>query len=261
VSRNCCWTPRPASTHGAHRPRYRSPSAPARPRPEAAGLILGSGRHSPRSSPTNHRLPSIAGAQRLRVRGGAHLTVAFGLGAAVPTTTSWPVIVEDQVGATWGLPGGNSTARRFALREESEESQASSAGTPVAIYIDLVPVQAPGDAFASHIAEHHGHHAVLPARRGPIPAGVSSSMVSDLAQRIRTCAAQAATHRVHLFLRIPFPIAVLLGRTLNTLETTLYEWDDTSAIPRYIRAITVASGRGGGPDQPQPTPENPHDHT
>jgi hypothetical protein len=57
---------------------------------------------------------------------------------------------------------------------------------PVAIYVDLVPVQARGDAFASHIAEHHGRYArttrLCPARRGPIPAEVSSSLVADVAQ-------------------------------------------------------------------------------
>jgi hypothetical protein len=197
------------------------------------------------------RLLSIAGAQRLRVSGGAHLTAAFALGAAVPTTSKWPVTIEDQAGAIWGLPGGRGAARRFALREESEAGQAGTPGAPVAIYIDLVPAQAPGDAFASHIADHPGRYArtarLYPARRGPIPAEASNSLVSDLAQRIRTCAAQAATHRVHLFLRVPFPIAVMLGRSLNTLETTLYEWDDTGAIPQYIQTITVASGRGGGP--------------
>jgi len=56
----------------------------------------------------------------------------------------------------------------------------------------------------------------------------------------------ASTHRVHLFLRTPFPIALLLGRPLNTLEVTLYEWDDTGVAPRYVEVATVASGRGGG---------------
>jgi hypothetical protein len=197
------------------------------------------------------RLLSIAGAQRLRVRGGAHLSVAFALGAAVPTTSNWPVIIEDHGGATWGLPVGNGAAQRFALREESEEGQANSAGAPVAIYIDLVPAQAPGDAFATHIAEHHERYSriarLYPACREPVPAGVSSSLVTEIAQWIRNCAAKAATHRVHLFMRVPFPVAVLLGRSLNTLEITLYEWDDTGAIPQYIQTIIVASGRGGGP--------------
>jgi hypothetical protein len=72
-------------------------------------------------------------------------------------------------------------------------------------------------------------------------------MVAELAQRIRTGAAKAGTHRVHLFLRTPFPIAVLLGRSLNTLEITLYEWDDATDPPSYIQTAIVASGRSGGP--------------
>ena len=44
------------------------------------------------------RLLSIAGAEQLRIRGGAHLSVAFALGAAVPTTSSWLVTVNDQGG-------------------------------------------------------------------------------------------------------------------------------------------------------------------
>jgi SMODS-associated and fused to various effectors sensor domain/TIR domain len=198
------------------------------------------------------RLLSIAGARRLRVRGGAHLTAAFALGAAVPTTSAWAVDVEDQAGSTWGEPIGQSRTRAIALREEIQSAESSTAvGAPVAVYVDLVPPLPPGDAFAEHIAGHPGRYAravrLHLARREPIRPDAASSLVAELSQRIRACAGLASTHRVHLFLRTPFPIAVLLGRTLNTLEITLYEWDDTGTIPRYVKAITVASGRGGGP--------------
>lgn len=89
------------------------------------------------------------------------------------------------------------------------------------------------------------------ARRELIPADSANTLVTDVAKRIRGCAARAGTHRVHLFLRVSFPIAVLLGRTLNTLEVTLYEWDNTSDVPQYAEVITVASGRGGGPIIPR----------
>jgi hypothetical protein len=92
----------------------------------------------------------------------------------------------------------------------------------------------PGDAFAEHIACHPGRYArairLHLARSEPIRPESTSTLVTDLGDKIRTCAALASTHLVHLFLRIPFPIAVLLGRTLNTLEVTLYEWDDTSDL-------------------------------
>jgi hypothetical protein len=206
------------------------------------------------------RLMSIAGAQRLHIRGGAHLTAAFALGAAVPSTSTWPVTVEDQAGNIWGQPDQQRASQRIALQEESEAAPAGgvAAGTPVAVYIDLVPAHPPGDAFADHIASHPGRYAramrLQTVRRSPIPAGNAGTLVTDLAQRIRACAAQAATHRVHLFLRVPFPIAVLLGRALNTLEMTLYEWDDTSPLPRYAEVVTVASGRGGGPILPRSIP-------
>ncbi len=198
------------------------------------------------------RLLSIAGAQRLHVRGGSHLTVAFALGAAVPTTSAWPVTVEDQEGSTWGDPSGQAHNRRITLREEPEAGEPSTTvGAPVAIYVDLVPSLPPGDAFAGHIAGHPGRYArairLHLARREPIPPEAASALVAGLSQKIRACAGLASAHRIHLFLRTPFPIAVLLGQTLNTLEVTLYEWDDSGTIPRYVETVTVASGRGGGP--------------
>lgn len=208
------------------------------------------------------RLLSIAGAQRLHIRGGAHLTVAFALGAAVPTTSNWSVTVEDQTGAIWGQSDNNNAqTRRIRLHEAPETGQAGSPGDPVAVYVDLVPTDPPGNAFADHITTHRERYATAmrlqATRRGLILEEASGALVADLAQRIRKCAARANTHRVHLFLRVPFPITILLGRALNTLEITLYEWDDTGGAPRYAETITVASGRGGGPILPNATPAGP----
>jgi hypothetical protein len=198
------------------------------------------------------RLLSIAGAQRLHIRGGAHLSVAFALGAAVPTTSTWAVTVEDQTGSIWGEPPSEEhSRRRTKVREESRACEPSTAAAPVAVYVDLVPSSPPGDAFAEHIVDHPGRYArairLHLTRREPIRPEAASPLVSDLSDKIRACAGLASTHLVHLFLRTPFPIAVLLGRTLNTLEVTLYEWDDTGTIPRYVQTATISSGRGGGP--------------
>lgn len=208
------------------------------------------------------RLLSIAGAQTLRIRGGAHLTVAFALGAAVPTTSRWPVTVEDQAGAIWGRPGSPQPARRHpALLERSGGAErlpdtdtnnpaASESTSQVAIHVDLAPTPAPGDAFASHVAAHRRYARVVRlelARRTPIHPDAATFLATDLARRIKAAAASAVTNRVHLFLRVPFPLAVLLGRTLNTLEVTLYEWEDAHTVPQYLQTVTVASGRGHGP--------------
>jgi SMODS-associated and fused to various effectors sensor domain/TIR domain len=201
------------------------------------------------------RLLSIAGTQRLRVRGRAHLTVAFALGAAVPTTSGFAVTVEDEKGDTWGDPACQSQDRRFTLREETEAGEpGTAAGAPVAVYVDLVPDAPPGDAFAAHLAAHPGRYASAVRLQLDsnelIRAEDASALVSDLSQKIRACAGLASTHRVHLFLRTPFPVAVLLGRTLNTLQVTLYEWDNSGPAPQYAETVTVASGRGGGPIVP-----------
>ena len=198
------------------------------------------------------RLLGIANVRRFRIRGAAHLSVAFALGAAVPTTSSWPVAVQDQAGGIWGEPGDGTGRRRVTLREDQGEDDAEGTrGAPVAVYVDLVPAQPPGDTFAEHVTSNPIRYSrtmrLEQVRREPVRPEASKVLVADLAQRIRNFASQASTHRVHLFLRVPFPVAVLLGRTLNTLEITLYEWDDTTTIPRYVEVVTVASGRGGGP--------------
>ncbi len=204
------------------------------------------------------RLLSTAGAHQLRIRGGAHLTAALALGAAVPTTSDWSVTVEDKDGAIW-RPASDSAGPRVKLLEESETLQAGPPPGPAAIYIDLVSSPPPGDTFARHLEDHGDRYAritrIRQSSREEISPLASASLITDLGQRIRDCAAQAGTNRVHLFLRVPFPVAVLLGRTLNTLQATLYEWDSTSTDPRYVKTVTVAPGRGGGPivtdDQPE----------
>ncbi len=52
---------------------------------------------------------------------------------------------------------------------------------------------------------------------------------------------------MHLFLRAPFPVAVLLGRACNTLRVVLYEWERETDTPGYVEMATVSPGRSGGP--------------
>lgn len=197
------------------------------------------------------RLLGLAGAHGVHVRGGAHLSIAFALGTAVPETSPWKVAVEDQTGTVWGEAGTASAPRITLVDEEVEVDGARAEGSPIAVYVDLVPTQPPVDTFAAHLADHPGEFGAAfrlsPRHRRQIPATAGSAVVADLASRIRAHAAQTATRRVHLFLRVPFPIAVLLGRAFNTLEVTVYEWDDAPSVARYVPVATVASGRGGGP--------------
>ncbi len=47
---------------------------------------------------------------------------------------------------------------------------------------------------------------------------------------------------VHLFLRVPFPMAVLMGHLSNTLDAVVYEWGDKG----YVPVARVKSGSGEG---------------
>ncbi len=50
-------------------------------------------------------LVEASGAKRVLLRGGAHLSAAFAVGAALPTTGRWPLMVEDQNQIVWEAPG------------------------------------------------------------------------------------------------------------------------------------------------------------
>jgi SMODS-associated and fused to various effectors sensor domain/TIR domain len=189
------------------------------------------------------QLAEVSAAERLLVRGGAHLSVAFALGAALPTTTRWHMGVEGSDHQLWD----DALAAGVELQERLETRDAGD--VPAAVLVDLVPVPAPVATFDEHVS-HHAYRGILrvsQARPAPLPVAAGAGTADAISDRIRRAAATCGTNRVDLFLRVPFPMAVLLGRRLNTLEITLYEWEDGIAPPRYVPMATVAAGRGGGP--------------
>ena len=189
------------------------------------------------------QLAEASAAERLLVRGGAHLSVAFALGAALPTTTCWRMAVEASDRQPWddAAAGGVELQERFEMLDGQD--------LPAAVFVDLVPAPAPMATFDEHVSEHSycGILRVSQARPGLLPQTAGAGTADAIGDRIRHAAAACGTNRIDLFLRVPFPMAVLLGRRLNTLEVTLYEWEDGIAPPRYVRMATVAAGRGGGP--------------
>lgn len=189
------------------------------------------------------QLAEASGAERLLVRGGAHLSVAFALGAALPTTAGWPVSVEGSDRRPWDDVAVDSVElqERLDMRDRT--------GGPAAVFVDLVPTPGPVATFDEHVS-HQAYRGILrvsQARPAPLPPAAGAGTADAISDRIRSAAAACGTNRVDLFLRVPFPVAVLLGRRLNTLEITLHEWEDGIAPPRYVPMATVAAGRGGGP--------------
>ena len=190
------------------------------------------------------RLVTSSGASEVRVSGGAHLSVAFVLGASLPTTAFGCVSVEDQHGAAWQGDGGEATG----LVESAEDLGRD--GAPLAVFLDVAQHAPPTDTFGRFVrassAEYSGSLVIaLEDRTGVIDAGVGFATASDVAARIRRVAASHDSNQVHLFLRCPFAIAVFLGRLLNTLEVRLFEWEQVSGRePSYVPSFVVASGRG-----------------
>jgi CBASS immunity sensor of nucleotide second messenger signals/TIR domain-containing protein len=191
-------------------------------------------------------LVDTSGARRVLLRGGAHLSAAFAMGAALPATGRWPLAVEDQRQVLW-----EAIDRAPAADLAIEETALGAARRPIAVLVDLVPTEPPTDAYGELLQGRAGEYSAslklrLSPRRDLVPAEIAAT-TARVASLIRESASRHDTNEAHLFLRTSFPTAVLLGRLFNTLRVTLYELEDGTGRPTYLPAVTVASGRGGGP--------------
>ena len=202
-------------------------------------------------------LLEIAGARHARVSGGAHLSVAFALGAALPTTLLGRVEVVDTTGHAWALfdnaPAPAASAR---LLEATDRSPHEPTSGEALVYIDLR--QPRNDlAFDRLVEARVGQLArvlhVRAAAEGRLRPEDTGAIVAEASHAIRQAAAGSETSEVHLLLRCPWTVALLLGRTLNTVRVNLYEWEDgpdadgNPVTPRYLPSLVVRSGAGGSP--------------
>ena len=210
-------------------------------------------------------LRARAAADHARIRGGAHLSVAFALGAALPTTLMGRVEVVDTGGHTWSLDGNVRPTVDAMLATVSREEHGPGRG-PVAVFVDLLPTRSDA-AFHSFVAGRGDDFSpalhLRPGRDGNLAAAAAAALVGEAAHKIRQLAGDRRTTEVHLFLRCPWPVALLLGRTLNTLRVHLYEWEDgptddgSASEPRYLPSLIVRSGRGGSPIEQVVLPARP----
>jgi hypothetical protein len=200
-----------------------------------------------------------SGAQRVRIHGGAHLSVAFAVGTALPSTRIGAIEVVDQRGVIWASGSEAQHSRVPYIRVADQETSLNTsqrARPTVAVYLDLLP-QRSGAAFERFLAEHAGSiHAWrhLTSTCGelldPAEAG---AIASDVAAHIRSFSNDNDNATVHLLLRCPFPLALLLGRLTNTIRFVAYEWDDSQAAtgddfrPRYVPALRVRASALSGP--------------
>ena len=192
-----------------------------------------------------------SGARSIRVRGGAHLSIAFALGAALPSSRVGHMDVVDQQGHTWASSG----EARFPSPTQVQITATGATPSPttkgrptVAVYLDLLPQRS--DAAFDRYLDDNGTH--LTAWRhltstgadllDPPAAGV---IAADAAANIREISNDNANAQVHLLLRCPFPIALLLGRLTNTLRLVVHEWDDSDPVrgddyrARYVPSLRI----------------------
>lgn len=200
-----------------------------------------------------------SGASRVRITGGAHLSVAFAIGAALPSSRVGHMEVIDQRGEAWASDGEARMPQQphLTVTADGTNTAPSNVGrSAVGIYLDLLP-QRSDAAFHRFLDERrallsawqHLTH-TTPDLLNPTVAG---ELAAEAAHRIRALANQCNNAEVHLLLRCPYPTALLVARLTNTLRVIVYEWDDSDPAvgnhdyrARYIPIMRVRASATNG---------------
>lgn len=185
------------------------------------------------------------GAQVIRVRGGAHLSIALTLGAAFPETRFATLEVLDRFDNVWSSRADG--APRAVTESEVALVSVDSSG-PVAIAIALT-ANPDTQAFET-LASNGGFSAAIRldlADFSNLDPNEGGALAIDLADRIKRIARERGGSQVHLAFQGPFTMAVLLGRLLNTVRTVTYEWDDTTSPAVYRPVVTLGLGYANSP--------------
>lgn len=195
-----------------------------------------------------------AGAKRVEISGGAHLSIGLALGAALPETKIGNVAVHDVQNNIWESTPASIDPGVTELNVETlpiEVAPQGIAANRVAVFVTLAAspdltaferlVRESAEGFASvEIVSLTSSNRIDPQAAGRLSQAV--------AQHVKRLSAHHGRAEVHLAFHGPFPIAVLVGRHLNTLRTIAYEWDgDTKSGPRYRPALAIEPGVAGGP--------------
>jgi hypothetical protein len=119
-------------------------------------------------------------------------------------------------------------------------------GKRIAVFVDLIENPDSDRAFEVFWEERAGEFAsslvVKRTERAWLTPAEGTLCTKAVMEAIRKEWGEQGNGDVHLFLRVPFPMAVLLGHLSNTLECVVYEWGTTE----YSAAIGVKSGSGAG---------------
>ncbi|GHB09044.1 SAVED domain-containing protein [Streptomyces termitum] len=193
-------------------------------------------------------------ARTVRIGGGAHLSVALALGAALPETKIGNVEVVDAKNALWASAEAGDDPLTGELHTQPVDfgkSESHDGQNRVAVLVSLTP-DPDLTAFERLLDQSGGgftEAAILTVvgedRLDPREA---ARLSTTAAQQIKRLAARHGHAEVHLAFHGPYTMALLVGRHLNTLRTVVYEWDNaTLGKPLYAPALVLEPGVAGGP--------------
>lgn len=194
-----------------------------------------------------------AAAPRVRIEGGAHLSVAFALGAALPETRVGYVDVADTFGNTWSSDAGTNGALVSVESDWTNPTPPAGRRT-VAVYVDLTPPRSDA-AFQRYLDEQGSDLAawthLVAAQEGRLDPNDAGALAREIADHMRTLSAQHGNADVRVLLHCPFGVAVLVGRLTNTLRMTAFEWapaesGDGDYRPRYVPVIDLVTTTPSG---------------
>jgi len=193
------------------------------------------------------------GATTVRLSGGAHLSVAIALGAALPETRIGNVEVLDVRSQLWSSSAGNDPMINTLRTEPIDPGRKNPAGAPhrVAVLVSLAP-NPDRTAFVRLLNEPAGRFSaaavVSLADEGRIDPRESGRLSEAVAREIRALAASRGRAEIHLAFHGPYGMAILVARHLNTFCTKVYEWGTTTdGETMYVPALMIEPGVTGGP--------------
>ncbi|MDN6353871.1 MAG: SAVED domain-containing protein, partial [Corynebacterium sp.] len=204
--------------------RIKPPSDGRLPSPEGLEYLR-------RTLPLTGDAVYAANSPRIRISGGAHLSVGLALGAALPETNFGNLVVVDVQGNAWESRVSQDdpdTTRLMAEGAAPERGQGAAKPERVAIFVTLTPEpdRTAFDRLVDDDAEGFSEVEILSVEGSErIDPREAARLSINVAQRIRQLSARHGRAEVHLAFHGPFTMAVLLGRHLNTLRTVVYEWD------------------------------------
>jgi integrative and conjugative element protein (TIGR02256 family) len=198
-----------------------------------------------------------AGARRLKVAGGAHLSLALALGAAFPETRFGNAEVTDVFDRVWLSPADGTVTIPNA--EQVPVVDAEPRG-PVAVQVTLTPQLDPSGFKRLVETERFSAAYRIAPVAGQIDEHEGAALARAIADELKQLCRRHNTVELHLAFQGPFAMAVLLGRLLNTLSTTAYEWNDDDPELRWYQPVVVLRPGVDGKSvqhisQPEPEPE------